>query len=113
VSKPTYNNRLSGSLIFPVDPTIEKIETIVIPLEFRTTLGANQTDFVLHRAFIPNPAHGNRLEGYIVLGDEHILENLFNSTVVATDDTFSIAPPPFTQLTTFDFFFTFCGRVSS
>jgi hypothetical protein len=89
VSKPTYNNRLSGSLIFPVDPTIE---TIVILLEFRTTLGANQTDFVLHRAYIPNPAHGNRLEGYIVLGDEHILENLFNSTVVATDDTFSIAP---------------------
>jgi hypothetical protein len=86
--------------------TIETIETFVIPLEFRTTLEENQTDFVLHRACIPNPGHGNRLEGYIVLGDEHVLENLFNSTVVATDGTFSIAPPPFTQLTTFVFYFT-------
>ena len=85
--------------------------------EFRTTLGENGADFVLQRASFQNPGHTNRLEGYIVLGDVQILEHLFNSTVVATDETFSIAPPPFSQLTTFVFFFTnihnirkaFCG----
>lgn len=80
-------------------------------------MGENGADFVLQRASVQNPGHTNRLEGYIVLGDVQILEHLFNSTVVATDGTFSIAPPPFSQLTTFVFFFTnihnirkaFCG----
>ena len=46
-----------------------------------------------------------------------MLQHLLNSTVVATDGTFSIAPSPFMQLTSFVFFFTnvryirkaFCG----
>jgi len=91
VDFPSYNslrNIMSRCALKnrPSDPTIETIETFVIPLEFRTTLGENGADFVLHRACVPNPGHTNKLEGYIVIGDVQILENLFNSTVVATDD---------------------------
>jgi hypothetical protein len=61
----------------PRDPTIDTIETLDIPFEFRTTLGENGADFVLQRASVQNPGHTNRLEGYIVLGDVQILEHLF------------------------------------
>ena len=52
-----------------------------------------------------------------MLGDPQLIVQLLNCSVVATDGTFAIAPPPFLQLTSFIFFFTnvhnirkaFCG----
>ncbi len=100
-----------------MDPTLETIETFEIPNEYRTTLGENGVNFVIHRICVPNPLHQNRLEGYIVLGDPQLINQLINSNFISTDGTFSIAPPPFLQLTSFVFFFTnvhnirkaFCG----
>jgi len=76
VSRCSLKNR-------PSDPTLDIIETFHIPFAFRTTLGENGANFVLHRASVQNQGHTNRLEGYIVLGDVQILEHLF------TDGTFS------------------------
>jgi len=53
----------------PRDPILETIETFDIPVEYRTTLGENGVNFIIHRICIPNPQQHNRLEGYIVLGD--------------------------------------------
>ena len=101
----------------PRDPILETIETFDIPVEYRTTLGENGVNFIIHRICIPNPQQHNRLEGYVVLGDPQLIHQLINSNFVATDGTFAIAPPPFLQLTSFVFFFTnihnirkaFCG----
>ena len=98
-------------------PTVETIETVDIPLNYRLTLGENGANFIIHRVSIHNPQHDNRFEGYIVLGDPQLIVQLLNCSVVATDGTFAIAPPPFLQLTSFVFFLTnvhnirkaFCG----
>jgi hypothetical protein len=60
----------------PRDPTIETIELFEIPIEYRTTLGENGVDFIIHRSSIPNPQHDNRLEGFIVLGDPQLINQL-------------------------------------
>ena len=67
----------------PRDPTIETIELFEIPIEYRTTLGENGVDFIIHRSSIPNPQHDNRFEGFIVLGDPQLIKQLINCTVVA------------------------------
>ena len=87
-------------------PTVETIETVDIPLNYRLTLGENGANFIIHRVSTHNPQHDNRFEGYIVLGDPQLIVQLLNCSVVATDGTFAIAPPPFLQLTSFVFFFT-------
>ena len=60
----------------PLDPTLETIETFEIPVEYRTTLGDNGVDFIIHRVCVPNPQQQNRLKGYIVLGDPAIESKL-------------------------------------
>jgi hypothetical protein len=39
----------------PRDPILETIETFDIPVEYRTTLGENGVNFIIHRICIPNP----------------------------------------------------------
>ena len=92
---PSYNSLRSIMSRFsvkhrPLDPTLETIETFEIPNEYRTTLGENGVNFVIHRICVPNPLHQNRLEGYIVLGDPQLINQLINSNFISTDGTFQL-----------------------
>ena len=79
-------------------------QQFVIPERYGLiTVDNVQQNFVLHRQIAMNVGT-DELNGLIVLGTDIFFNSLLNSTFVSGDGTFRIAPYPFKQLYTFNFF---------
>ena len=88
----------------PVVPEINEIERFLIPDRYALiTVDNVQQRFVLHRQTAMNE-ETDELNAFMVLGTDLFFNSLLNSTFVSGDGTFRIAPYPFKQLYTFNFF---------